>query len=173
MIQSRVNLCSGSKPWHDVYNVDINPSLEPDWCGDVLNFKDKKWEVVFASPPCQYLSKVRARWGYPQPETLMAQKVFEFCLNYAKRNGKYYLIENPPGLASKIYPGSKMIHYSAYGANIKKPTMIWTNIIGFEYKLDNKRCRKFESLYRDSYRRSIIPEEFIYYVEDLLSCYSK
>lgn len=164
----RVNLCSGSKPWHNCFNVDINPKYSPDLCIDVNNMFDWKWDVVFASPPCQYLSKSRSRWGYPQPYTINAQKTFEFCLEYGKRCGKYYLIENPPGLASKIYPGAKMVHYSAYGACIKKPTMIWTNIPGFEWKRDNNKCIDFRKLYRDSYRRSIIPEEFIYYVESLL-----
>ena len=70
-----LNLYSGtgsvSKPWRargfEVYDVDVDPRFEPEYCGDILQWDYTKLhfipDVICASPPCDQYSRCRTTGG--------------------------------------------------------------------------------------------------------------
>ena len=63
-----------SKPWrdsgHEVFDVDIDPTFEPDYCGDILQWDYKSLDfipdVIWSSPPCDQYSRARTRARTPR-----------------------------------------------------------------------------------------------------------
>ena len=70
-----LNLYSGtssvSTPWRargfEVYDVDVDPRFEPEYCGDILQWDYTKLhfipDVIWASPPCDQYSRCRTTGG--------------------------------------------------------------------------------------------------------------
>ena len=152
-----LDLCCGLKSWNASETLDIEESFKPTYCCDVRDFTPPYfYNVIFASPPCTYLSKVRAPHGYPPDKLKEGLEIFKCCLNMAKENAEYYLIENPIGKA-KQFPGYEIIHYGAYGYRFKKPTYIWSNI-PFKRLKSDKLFEPFQNGTYGGKKRSVYKE---------------
>ena len=151
-----LELCCGLKGWsniwvkygHKVETLDINSKFNPTYCLDILDFNIKKeYDIIFASPPCTYFSKIRNVWNNTKLKTTKEQiqnsiAIAQKCFDIIKESKcKYYLVENPHAGMSKYFPGYETIDYCEYkyysdffdyNTNkffmIKKRTDIWTNI---------------------------------------------
>ena len=150
-----LELFSGYASWsnpfiqdnQDIITLDYDCKFKPTICQDILkwNYKESnlKPDVIFASPDCTYFSKARASLGYPEDKIQWTKSLWEKTYEIISYfNPEYYLIENPIGKARKYYPNYHSIDYCMYGyiiygAYIKKPTDLWTNI-----EIPFKRCDK-------------------------------
>ena len=149
-----MDLFSGTGSWRkemtkkgwNVYSLDINPkAFEVDEIINILDYipdKNKKFDVIIASPPCTQYSKAKTR-GIRDLELAdsIVSKVLEIIDFY---NPKYYLIENPQtGLLPKR-PILKHLpyvdcDYCRYGYSYRKRTRFWTNI-PLSLQLCEKMC---------------------------------
>ena len=123
----------------EVFSVDNDPQYNPDWCGDILNFKTKeKYDVVWASPPCTCFSvaSIGSSWiGNYHPKKVGTALGMAYVLKAIEIirdvKPKYWFIENPRGVMRKMgfMEGLKRntVTYCQYGDNRMKPTDIWTN----------------------------------------------
>ena len=151
-----VELFSGTKSFskvmakhgHSTLTIDNEEKLEPDFCWDVFDINNKilsqRIDIFWASPPCTTFSvaSISHYWkdGKPKNEKAlhgiaMLEKTIEII---KKNNPRYWFIENPRGMMRKVIDelfekhGIKnyqrnTVSYCQYGAEIMKPTDIWTN----------------------------------------------
>jgi len=124
--------------------IDINPEYRPDYCLDLrTNITDLfqiigRFDVVWASPPCQCFSvaAIGSNWkGNYEPKTdktKIAIEIVKKTIEIIDRmKPRFWFIENPRGVLRKMpfmaeLP-RKTITYCQYGERRMKPTDIWTN----------------------------------------------
>ena len=123
----------------DCFTVEHNEKFNPNWCGDILNFKTKeKFDVIWASPPCTCFSvaSIGSSWcGNYSPKRVATALGMAYVLKtleiIKQVNPKYWFIENPRGVLRKMGFMEGLLRntvtYCQYGDNRMKPTDIWTN----------------------------------------------
>lgn len=137
---------------HDTFTVDNDPSLEPDWCGDIRHFvADMPVDIIWASPPCQGFSVavIGRNWNHDRtPKTDSARLAMELAqrtlLLIRSVKPKYWFIENPRGMLRKMPWMDEFLKemggvrhtvtYCQYGDTRQKPTDIWTNCLEWHPK---------------------------------------
>ena len=154
-----VELFSGTKSFskvagligHSTFTVDNDPSLEPDWCGDIREFIcDIPADIIWASPPCQGFSVavIGRNWNHDRPKTDSARLAMELAqrtlLLIKSVRPKYWFIENPRGMLRKMPWMEEFlvemggvrhtVTYCQYGDTRQKPTDIWTNCLQWKPK---------------------------------------
>lgn len=150
-------------PQADVYSVDILKKYNPTFCGDIMDFNYKQFEVgyfdfIWASPECKVFSQLQRTHIGPNRKWKTIEdlenervkhhkyvlKVLEI-IDYLKP--KYWFIENPFYSAMKDIPQMKELKsyrfdYCRFDYPYKKPTRIWTNRTDLENHIcncENKR----------------------------------
>ena len=135
-------------PEAEIYSVDIMKKYNPTFCGDIMDFDYKQFEVghfdiIWASPECKIFSQLQSthigenrKWKSKQDLDDERQKNWKYVLkvldiiDYLKP--KYWFIENPWNSAMKDIPQLKQLKsyrldYCRFGYPYNKPTRIWTN----------------------------------------------
>lgn len=176
----------------EVTSLDINPIFNADITADILtipdNFYGKKFDVIWASPPCNAFSVavIGRNWNYDDtPKNEIAEnglkileKTFRIILSI---NPKFFFIENPRGKMRKMRILQTLnrytITYCQYGFDRQKPTDIFTNVTDLELK---PVCKRGQNCHIRSPRgsdtgtqgmssaieKAIIPPEFCKYIAD-------
>jgi len=138
----------------EVVSVDILKKYQPTFCGDILDFDYKKYQVgyfdiIWASPECKVFSLLQNTWiGRKWKNKEELNQVREEQGKYVKRvleiidylKPTYWFIENPWNSAMKDLYFMKDLpsirfDYCRFGYVYQKPTRIWTN-----RKLENIKC---------------------------------
>ena len=135
---------------YSVTSLDIDPKFRPTHVADInvfdykSHFKPGDFDIVWASPPCQYFSQARkCNIGrtLKNGETLTAERVLsdteELGVPILRRTQeiieylqpKVWFIENPYTGAMKRYIPEKpyIYDYCMFGFNYRKRTAIWSN----------------------------------------------
>lgn len=131
------------KRGHATFTVEVDPSLDPDWCGDVRAWTPMcGYDVVWASPPCTAFSvaSLGHHWGggfrayIPKTDgARLGVELVQRTLDIIKTvDPKWWFIENPRGVLRKLplMAGFRRVSlsYCQYGDDRMKPTDIWTNV---------------------------------------------
>lgn len=132
-----LELCCGlggwSKPWienkHECDGVDIvNLGYEGNFIkSDIMDFEPtKKYDVVFASPPCREFCLPLKLLPSDRDERQGLDLVWR-CFHLIKQiNPKWYLLENVKGLSEFLDEPDDIVRY---GKNKnRKAAYLWTNI---------------------------------------------
>lgn len=135
----------------DVISVDINPEFDTDITADVFELRPsdfgQEFDVVLASPPCQYLNTAGnyEKWDFDakqpsSPESRHAVALFHHTIGLIHGLApEYWYVENPR--ASRIRwsygPPDEWVTYCQYGTEYQKPTGLW----GDHAPMTFKRCR--------------------------------
>jgi hypothetical protein len=129
----------------DVTTLDLEPKFGCDITADVRTWKpDRRYEVIVASPPCEYLSTLTFQRGYfkqdaegvPRPVTdqgHLAIELFSRTWDLVRMiKPRYYILENPRALARQVMSQTKPVEherhtvwYCHYGLPMAKPTDLW------------------------------------------------
>jgi len=157
---NNIELFSGTKSFSKVANklnyntltIDNNINLSPDLCEDVLNLNiyKKKYDMLWASPPCTAFSvaAIGRNWNLDRTpksdNAILGLKLLDKTISIIKdlEPHKWY-IENPRGMMRKIIDNifkkynlinyiRHTVTYCQYGDTRMKPTDIWTN--DFDWK---------------------------------------
>ena len=135
-------------PQAEVYSVDILKKYNPSYCGDILTFDYKQFDVghfdiIWASPECKIFSQLQhthigqnRKWKTKDDLEIARKDNWKYVLkvleiiDYLKP--KYWFIENPFYSAMKDIPQMKELKsyrfdYCRFDYPYKKPTRIWTN----------------------------------------------
>ena len=143
---------------YSVTSLDIDPKFHPTHVANILefdyrcHFKPGDFDVIWASPPCQYFSQARkCNIGrtLKNGETLTAERVLsdteELGVPLLRRTQeiieylqpKVWFIENPyTGSMKKYIPETPAVYdYCMFGFNYRKRTAIWSN-----QQLQNEMC---------------------------------
>lgn len=115
-----IELFSGTKSFsnvakslgHATFTMDNDLSLNPDWFGDVRDFKVNlpyRTDILWASPPCQGFSVavIGRNWNHDKtPKTSSAVEAMELAERtlevIREQNPRYWFIENPRGMLRKM-----------------------------------------------------------------------
>ena len=137
-----------AKEWgFETLTFDNEVHLEPERLVDIMVVDTlPDCDILWASPPCTTfsVSSISHYWkdGKPKNEkALYGIAMLEQTIKLIKKtNPKYWFIENPRGMMRKVIDelfakhGIKnytrhTVSYCQYGAEIMKPTDIWTNCL--------------------------------------------
>jgi len=132
----------------DVTTVDINPEFEPDICADVMELRpsdfETEFDVVVASPPCQYLSTAgnHDKWDYDakeptHPDSRDAVALFEHTLGLIRGlTPEYWYVENPRRSRIRWFIGEpdEWVAYCQYGESYQKQTGLWGEFADMTFK---------------------------------------
>jgi hypothetical protein len=127
---------------YEVTTLDIDKRCSPDICADILTFDYTtldKYDVVWASPPCNTFSHARksniGRNGYTAES--LARDIEEIGLPILRRTQElidylkptYFFIENPYTGEMKKYIEEKpyVFDYCMFGFDYRKRTALWSN----------------------------------------------
>lgn len=176
-----LDLCSGLEGWSSVWKragfkvdtVDIDRRFKPTYCMDVREFKPvKKYNLIFASPPCTFFSKARD-YLTTDEEREEGLSIAKACFRIAEK-AEWYIVENPYWLYSLQHylkrKNHHVIDYCMYGYGYKKPTSVWTNI-----PMEFRRCiHKFNAHPSSkqqycSKQRAKIPVSLAQHIYDVLN----
>jgi site-specific DNA-cytosine methylase len=142
---------------HECRTLDNDPRFEPTYCMDIMDFEpsvlgDWRPDVIWASPPCECFSRAsighawRGIWHIRdkayQPMNRKTGMAIENVLRTLELLNemapRFWFIENPRANLRKMpfMPEDKRheIWYCQYGDTRAKPTDIWTNLEGFEWR---------------------------------------
>jgi hypothetical protein len=176
-VMNTIELFSGTKSFsnvmqkygHSILTVDMDCSLIPDICADILTMDDSvipEVDILWASPPCTCFSvaSISTNWKYefgrhfPKTEDAkigiaLVGKTLSIIKN--RKPNKWWFIENPRGVLRKMPQMEGMIRhtvsYCQYGDNRMKPTDIWTNA---EWWTPRPVCKKGLSCHESAPRGS-------------------
>jgi len=149
---------------YEVISVDLNEKAKPTICVNILDWDYKVFppgyfDVIWASPPCDTFSLLKASWigrelkrfpGQIYTRELMLREQEEVgvpILNRTKEiikyfNPKHYWIENPQTGRMKDYMteyNHSDVCYCMYGFDYRKATRIWHNNSSFVGKMCNHK----------------------------------
>lgn len=150
-------------PEAEIYSVDILKKFNPTFCGDIMDFNYKQFEVgyfdiIWASPECKVFSQLQnthigenRKWKSKEDLDIVRKDNWKYVLkvleivDYLKP--KYWFIENPWNSAMKDIPQLKQLKsyrfdYCRFGFQYKKPTRIWTNRNDIEDHICNCKNNK-------------------------------
>ena len=155
----------------NVVSLDLDPSFTADINIDILKwdyksaFKKGHFDLIWCSPPCNTFSTIRRTWIGRKlkchGDKIITAEIIEKdiqkeglpLLRKAQEIIAYFepqswFIENPQRGRMKefIQPTIKYydVDYCRYcDWGYRKRTRIWTNLLGFEPKLCNKKCSGF------------------------------
>jgi hypothetical protein len=131
-----------------VTTVDINEDFNPDICADIMkltpaDFRDS-YDVVLASPPCQYLNTAgnHDKWNFDQkaptsPESKNAVALFHHTVGLIHAlSPDYYYIENPrrSRIQWSFRKPDEWVTYCQYGQDYQKPTGLWGEFAAMTFK---------------------------------------
>jgi len=124
-----------------VTTVDIESRFDPDIEADVFDLRPSEFEmafdVVLASPPCQYFSTIRnvTKGGDPawDGNTPAIDEASDALALVYHTEGlirglapSYWFVENPRGMLRKRWrEPDATVWYCQYGAETAKPTDLW------------------------------------------------
>ena len=155
----------------NVVSLDLDPSFTADINIDILKwdysaFKRRHFSVIWASPPCNTFSTIRRTWIGRKlkchGDTIITPEIIEKdiqeeglpLLRKAQEIIEYFepqiwFIENPQLGRMKDYIHPTIPYYDVDYCRYcdwgyRKRTRIWTNLLGFEPKLCNKKCAGFD-----------------------------
>jgi site-specific DNA-cytosine methylase len=133
----------------DTYTVDLEESMNPDLCINVLDLtaemildKFGRPDVIWASPPCTKFSvaSIGRNWikeknGNVVAKNKDAEQAKDIVVHTIKLieelKPKYWFIENPRGMLRKMPFMQELprytVTYCQYGDTRMKPTDIWSN----------------------------------------------
>lgn len=129
-----------SERW-EVVTVDIEQRFNPDITADVFDLRpsdfDDDFDVILASPPCQFLSSAgnHDKWDFDTytptaPESRNAVALFYHALGFIRAlSPTYWYIENPRASRIRWFIGApdEWVAYCQYGKNYQKQTGLWGN----------------------------------------------
>lgn len=118
---------------HEVDTLDITGNHT--YVCDVRSFiPEKKYDFIWASPPCTEFSLADWRKGKckdRKPDLSIVQACFKIC-----KTAPYWILENPRGclrhFISKCEGKPITLYYSGYGYHFSKPTDLWLSA-GFPF----------------------------------------
>lgn len=135
-----------AKYGHKTFTIDNDTKLQPDLVEDIFNIFElpKNLDILWASPPCTTFSvaSISHYWTNGKPKNgkalygiAMLDKTISLI---SESKPKYWFIENPRGMMRKVIDEifkkyniidytRHTVSYCQYGAEIMKPTDIWTN----------------------------------------------
>ena len=186
---------------HDVIDIMLNDefegipfySLEDGWDIEGMENEYGKVDVILANPNCKTYSLLGYKHhrkqvdGVHVPTTQLAEDCDQwnddFMWLIEQLNPKFYFIENPQGIFHHMpfvqgIP-SYRVTYASYGADVYKPTYIFTNhpcpnfkpAMNFDEK---KELEREEALFRDiqsdgrcGLERSVMPAELVEHIYNL------
>jgi len=139
-----------SERWQ-VTTVDIEDRFEPDICADVFGLRpsdfEQDFDVILASPPCQYLATAGNHdcWDFERkvptaPESQNAVALVHHTLGLIHALAPtYWYVENPyrSRIQWSIGPPDQWVTYCRYGTDYQKPTALW----GEHAPMTFRRCR--------------------------------
>lgn len=143
-----------SEEW-EVTTVDIEPEFDTDIQADVMDLRpsdfDTDFDVVLASPPCQFLSTAgnHDKWDMDAkaptaPESRDAVALFFHAIGLIHGlDPTYYYIENPRRSRIRwfIGPPDEWVSYCQYGKDYQKQTGLWGEFAPMTFK----RCTRDSS----------------------------
>jgi site-specific DNA-cytosine methylase len=142
-----------------IFQIDIRERksvCEPNLKKDILQVRlsdipFKKVDIIWASPPCDIFSKASSNFhidklGNPKTEKALEHlKILKKTLILIEKiNPTYFFIENPSGKMKfnrdmirfliRNNAMIKQLDYICYGFELRKPTNIFTNMLGINFK---------------------------------------
>lgn len=120
---------------HEAYSCDVEPCSggHPEWHlqADALQLLKMKWDMIFAFPPCTYLSNAGARHLFQggqlnQRRYKKGIEAKEFFMKFLDADCPKIAVENP--VSSRIFempPHSQEIQPWQFGHPVKKKTRLW------------------------------------------------
>lgn len=128
--------CSGGHPeWHVQYDVTqlINGNCFFKTVDGVAHFINGKWDMIYAFPPCTYLTSCGNRWFNIERYGEKAIQRYrdrdagaEFFMLFANADCDRIVIENPVGCMSKRYrKPDQIIEPWMFGDPHQKRTCLW------------------------------------------------
>jgi len=135
----------------EVVTVDIEERFDPDIQADVFDLRpsdfERDFDVVLASPPCQYLSTAGNfdKWDTDAkepiaPESRDAVALFHHALGLIRGLApEYWFVENPyrSRIRWSLGPPDEWVTYCQYGMDYQKPTGFWGSFPPMTFQ----RCR--------------------------------
>lgn len=132
----------------DVTTVEIDPEFGPDICADVFDLRPSGFEtdfdVVLASPPCQYLNTAgnHDKWDFDTHEPTHSESrdavaLFHHAIGLIHGiSPEFWYVENP--LRSRIRwsyrPPDEWVAYCQYGMDYQKQTGLWGDHAPMEFR---------------------------------------
>lgn len=178
-----LDLFSGSGGWINAWiktqsfdisidSIDIdNKFPHVNLCMDIRDFKPtKKYQIVYASPPCQKFSQMRRinKNKISKEELEESIELSNLAFQYAHKAELCYIIENPyTGTFKNYHKDEKyqIVDYSMYGYPMRKRTAIWSNIT-FNFKIQTApQYNKYPLSYLSEIEKIRIPENLSRYVK--------
>jgi len=125
-----------------VDTVELDGSFCPSIVKDVYAFDtDGQYDIIWASPPCNKMSVLQIGRNWTKENTPRNKDALLSLGNFAKTlwlidkvKPKYWFIENPVAKARRFleFLPRYTVTYCAYGFDRRKPTDIWTNLVGWD-----------------------------------------
>jgi len=115
---------------HDAYSCDTQPCSggHPEWHihGNVLDYLDRRWDMLIGFPPCTHLASSGARWFPEKIADGRQQAAVDFFMKLVNAPIPKIAVENPIGIMSTKYrKPDQIIQPYQFGDPFKKSTCLW------------------------------------------------
>lgn len=111
---------------HHAWSCDLLPAEDNSRYhiqGDVLDILHRKWDLMIAHPPCQYLAVSGNRWHKDSP---LREQALHFVAALMNASISKWCIENPVSVISgRIRPPDQIIEPWQFGHPETKRTCLW------------------------------------------------